>query len=137
MKHTRIIYTKGFSIIEVLVVVAIVAVLIMLILPRFNDQSLKANRQAAIASLTDVSQQLERHYASNQTFAGFPNANSVSQGGYYNISVRTATATAYAIEATAQGDQQRDSIRTFRINHAGLQQHSLSSSPNNFIPGWK
>lgn len=136
MKQKKILVKNGFSIIEILVVVAIIAVLLLIIVPNFSNQSLKSNRQDAFNALTNSAQELERFYAANQTYSGFALNSTTSSNGNYNIALNTGTM-AYTLTATAVGTQANDTIRSLRINQAGATQHSLASAPNDFLFGWK
>lgn len=127
---------RGFSMIEILVVVAIIAVLLLVILPNFSRHSLEGNRQDAFNALTNTAQELERFYATNQKFSGYALPASKSSGGHYEIALTTSV-TAYVITATAIGNQTADTIRSFRLNQASVQQHSLAKSPTSFLSGWK
>lgn len=138
MTYKTSLHKNGFSMIEILVVVAIIAVLLLAIVPNFSNQSLKGNRQDAFNALTSTAQELERYYAANQSYAGFTlgSGTVTSSNGFYNLALSTGTM-AYTLTATAVGGQTSDAIRSLRINQSGATQHSLASNPNSFLFGWK
>jgi type IV pilus assembly protein PilE len=101
---------SGFTLIEVLVVVAIAAVLAGIAYPSFHAQLLKARRIDALAALMQAQLAQERwrahsaHYGS-QAQIGMP---ATSSAGHYALQVTVHTSDSYALSATATGGQGRD-----------------------------
>lgn len=100
---------RGFTLIELMIVVAIVAILASIMLPAYQDQVRKSRRADAKAVLTELSGFMERFYASNgrydQDGAGnavaLPFNQSPREGRkYYNLTVAAAADT-YTLTATA------------------------------------
>lgn len=118
--------SRGFTLIELMIVVAVVAILSAIALPAYFDSIRKSRRSDAIAELTKVQQAQERWRSSNTTYnstdvssaatgLGVVGGTAVSTSytaasGYYSIGIGTvaATGTTYAIVATALGSQTRD-----------------------------
>ena len=104
--------TRGFTLIELMIVVAIVAILASVALPAYLDSVRKSRRADAITALNQVAQAQERWRANNSTYsnvltsAGLNVANPSS--GYYTLAVSGNTATAYSATATAAGAQTSD-----------------------------
>ncbi|WII92882.1 type IV pilin protein [Kingella negevensis] len=59
---------KGFSLVELMVVIAIMAILAALIYPNYTSYIQRARLDNARTVITSVSQFMERHYAQNNTF---------------------------------------------------------------------
>ena len=103
---------RGFTLIELMIVVAIVAILASVALPAYLDSVRKSRRADAITALNQVAQAQERWRANNSTYsnvltsAGLNVANPSS--GYYTLAVSGNTATAYSATATAAGAQTSD-----------------------------
>jgi type IV pilus assembly protein PilE len=103
---------RGFTLIELMIVVVVVAILATVAMPAFMDQVRKSRRADAITSLNKIAQAQERWRANNATYGsslastGLNVANPSS--GYYTLSVTGATATAYSATATAAGSQSND-----------------------------
>ena len=79
----------GYSLIEVMVVVAIVAILAAVAIPSYQSQILKTRRTEAQSLLLDIAGRQELYYADNKTFTtdmtelGFGADPVVSENGYY------------------------------------------------------
>nr|WP_297529261.1 type IV pilin protein [uncultured Roseateles sp.] len=102
---------RGFSLIEALTVLAIVAVLAAVTLPGFRDQVLKGRRAEAREALQALQLAQERfrsrgpRYADRLEDLGQP---ATTPGGLYRLRITQADATRYQLEATAQGAQAAD-----------------------------
>ncbi|MFC1748695.1 type IV pilin protein [Pseudomonadota bacterium] len=66
MNNTK---TKGFTLIEVMMVVAIVGILAMIAYPSYTDIIRKTNRADGMASLMKVMGSQERYYSEKNTYA--------------------------------------------------------------------
>lgn len=103
---------RGFTLIEVMIVVAVVAILAAVALPNYFDSVRKSRRSDAITALNAIAQSQERWRANNATYsnvltsAGLNVANPSS--GYYTLAVTGNTGTAYTATATAAGAQASD-----------------------------
>jgi type IV pilus assembly protein PilE len=100
---------RGFTLIELMIAVAIAAILGAVAFPAFMDSMRKSRRTEAFTAISAVQQAQERHrsnnsgYAATLTLLGITSS-TTSPGGYYTIAigVDTATeATTYTVSATA------------------------------------
>ena len=96
-------YNKGFTLVELMIVIAIIGVLGSLAYPSYVSHVKKANRADGIDSLLALSGRMEEFYMNNDTYVDAPVANMVSSDKLYKLSVTTATAFAYTITATPVG----------------------------------
>lgn len=60
---------RGFSLIEVMIVVVIVGILVAVAFPGYRDYIIQSNRTSATACLTELAQFMERNYTQNMTYA--------------------------------------------------------------------
>ena len=125
---------KGFTLIELMVTVAIVAIIAAVAYPSFTKSAMKGRRADAKAALNQHAQALERCYATygvyNSTNCGTEVNSSqafisaTSQKQYYTITANTLNGTAYQLDATAvsTGPQTNDTGCTIlTINSLGQQ----------------
>ncbi len=106
---------SGFTLIELMIVVAVVAILAAIAYPSYVDSVRKARRSEAIAALGAIQQAQERHRSNNTAYAGSlgalpaPKPATSTPGGYYTLAVSDESTTGYTATATAQGSQAKDS----------------------------
>lgn len=111
--------SRGFTLIEVLIAVAIVAILAAVALPSFLDSIRKSHRTEAFAALSAVQLGQERLRANSTqytvTLASLvPSVQSPTSSGYYTLTLAAPTAdadslrTGYVATATAAGSQADD-----------------------------
>lgn len=123
---------KGFSLIELMVTVAIVAILAAVAVPAYNAQVQKARRADGISMMMQIAQQQERYFSKNFSYAssvtdlGYAASPASSEEGYYNVStssagcVSGAVNTCFVVSAVAVGAQLDDtSCRTFMVTEMG------------------
>src|SRR3546814_21115150 len=60
---------RGFTLIELMVVVAIIAILASIAYPAYNDYIVKTRRSAGAACLLDQAQFMERYYTTNMGYS--------------------------------------------------------------------
>jgi type IV pilus assembly protein PilE len=111
---------SGFTLIELMIVVAIIAILAAVALPAYFDSVRKSRRADAINLMSQAAQAQERWRANNTTYANdfgtsVLNVRSTAASGvvtltepYYSITVPTNTATAYTVRAVARASQTGD-----------------------------
>lgn len=116
----------GFTLIELMIVVAVVAILASIAYPAYQDSVRKSRRGEAKADLMELTQGYERFYTVNNTYVGFgavlPYTQSPRTGlARYNItSAETATTFTLTAAPTAAGGQNADTCGTLSINNLGI-----------------
>jgi type IV pilus assembly protein PilE len=111
----RVAARRGFTLLELMIVVAVVAILAMIALPAYFDSVRKSRRADAIASLSAVQQAQERWRANCPQYAasialpasgascsGAVGLGLAASSAYYTYAVTGATATGYTATATAK-----------------------------------
>ena len=136
---------QGFSLIELMVVVAIIGIIAVIAVPAYYNNIVKTKRKAAEACLSQFSIYMERYYTTNlrydQDTSVPPVANSKptldceTDSGLdsaYTFSIPTMTASTYVVQATPQGSQaSRDTAcGNLTLNQAGTRGISGSGSVN-------
>lgn len=112
---------KGFTLIELMIVVAVLAVLAALAIPIYQDHVDRTRRADAITGLTQIAQELERCFTRHNSYlaAACPSSGNIdSPDGFYSINI-DPEATEFELTATAQGVQTRDDCDGFTLDHRG------------------
>lgn len=126
---------SGFSLIEILVTIIIVAILVALLTPAYYSYILKSNRSDAIRSLQNAQILQEKYRVNNTTYGtlaqiGLSTGASNSIGGLYTITIPTNAAASYTLSAAPVSTQTSDTACTnFTITYANGTT-TLSSAPN-------
>lgn len=90
----------GFTLIELMVTVAIIGILMAVAIPAYTSYVLRARTTEAITALGSFQPFAEQYWSSNRTYAGMAPPDSPTTGNFsYAFSV-TPTASAYTLKAT-------------------------------------
>ena len=125
----------GFTLIEVMIVVAIVAILAAIAYPSYLKQIQKSRRTDAKTALLDLATREERFFTMNNAYAGtaanlgyggtFPIDVLTSGTAFYQLKVTASSATAFTATATPVGTQAGDALcGTYMVDQLGTQSNS-------------
>ena len=113
---------RGFTLIELMVVLAVIALLLAIAVPAYREQVRKSRRAEAVAALGQWQLGLERwradrpSYANPDGLAGYPVA---PPAQWYTFTIPAAGPTGFTIRAAPVGDQTEDKCGTFQLVMAG------------------
>ncbi|WP_297528577.1 type IV pilin protein [Thiohalobacter sp.] len=139
MTMTHSLRARGFTLIELMIVVAIVAILASLAYPSYRQHVLRTNRADCAAVMLEAASALERYYSANNSYAGAAvGANGIpstcpkdaaATGGtpHYNLSLVLSNGSlAYTLTATPTSSQSADACGNLTLTQTGVKGRSGS-----------
>ena len=109
----------GFTLIELMITVAIVGILAAVALPAYSDYVRRGRITDALAGLSDMQVKMEQYFQDNRTYVGACASNTVarlpgtqasgattSSTKYFDFDCPTRTSTDYQVTATGTGPMQ-------------------------------
>ena len=120
----------GFTLIEVVIALAIVAITTMFAVVSYRGYVLRSHRVAAVQALLGAAAEQEKFHLSHGRYGdrldaaagddppGLPVA-SRTPGGHYALAVATASAVGYRVVATATSDRSDPLCRSLSIDESG------------------
>ncbi len=116
--------TRGFTLIELMIVVGIVSILASVSFYFYGDFVRKANRTEARSALTDLAGRLEKCrslYGRYNSDSCNVDVSGTTEDGHFTLSEARA-ATSFTLTATATGAQANDTdCATFSLTNTGIQ----------------
>ncbi len=121
--HMKNINGKGFTLIELMIAIVVIAVLAAIAIPTYQSYVERARRADAKSALLAVQLAQEKYRANNPAYGTLAQINSeaTSPDGYYNIAVivNAGPPAAYTATATPTGKQAGDACGIFAVNQDG------------------
>lgn len=136
---------QGFTLLELMIVVAIVGILAAVAYPSYQESIARSRRADAQAALLALSGAMERHYTENNTYCDaadstsganscgdsnihdtgkptiFPQTVPVDGGtAYYNLTISAVTQNSYTLTATRTGGMASDKCGDLTYNNLSV-----------------
>lgn len=108
---------NAFTLIELMVTVAIVGILASIAYPTYQDSVMKSRRADAQGALLVYANTMERYFTVNNTYVGAPTNSGTT---YYDITISTnpaVTASTYTLNAAPKEVQANDKCGTLTLTH--------------------
>jgi type IV pilus assembly protein PilE len=147
---------RGFSLIELVVAMLIIAILAAIAVPAYSNYTRKAHRTEAKSAVLDIASLEERYFSTNNVYSAQPSDMGFATGtavpftvgsGYYQITVLSKTDATAPANATSAGtpatftitatvtpgsDQAKDAgCQSFTITSQGLQTNTGTDTAAN------
>jgi type IV pilus assembly protein PilE len=134
---------QAFTLIELMVTVAIVGILAGIAYPSYQDSVMKSRRADAKGALLGFANAMERHFTENNTYKGAGNnldndtgapkvfsATSPVDGGtpYYNLTILVVTTDSYTLQAEPINAQANDKCGKLSLTQTGVRDISTKIS---------
>lgn len=125
---------RGFTLMELMIVVTIIGILAAIAYPSYQDQVRKSRRADCEGAIVGLGNAMERFYSVNNTYLGAA-AGGANTGApaiyatscpvdgntaYYNMTIQAATASTYSLQAVPLGVQLNDRCGTLTLTNTGL-----------------
>ena len=125
--------SKGFTLIELMIVIAIVAILATIALPSYQDYITRSRVAEATSALAAKRASIEQFYDNNRTYAGAPvcSADSTTSKSFTFSCTGTPNTTQYTLEAAGTGPM---SGFTYTIDQANARGTTIAS-PSKWTAG--
>lgn len=117
---------KGFTLIELMIVVAIVAILAAIAYPAYQRHVLRSHRVDVEREMMELAQNLERCMTRTNAYNQCGISGGASESGRYKIAIDPLSASAYTLTATPQskGNQAKDECKNLSLDHKGVKKTS-------------
>lgn len=143
--------TSGFTLIEMLIVVAILGILVAIAYPAYLDSVRSSRRADAMVELNDIAVRLQRCYTTNSKYnsaAGVclvkddvtSSSGLKSSEGYYLVKATSVAATTFVLTATPIAGKTQESdkkCKKFKLDQSGKKSAFDSSDTDSTDTCWK
>ncbi len=121
---------QAFSLIELLISLAIAALLAAMTIPSYQHYILQARRVEGQTALLDAANRMERYYSQTHSYQdstlSLLGLTASTTNGYYTLSLSQLSDTSYLIEASPNATQKDDTCGTLAINQLGQRLPDIS-----------
>ena len=123
--------TRGFTLIELMIVLAVLSIIVAVGYPSYLEQVKKSRRAEGMGQLLELADRMERAYSDQGTYP--TNVSEVyvatTDGGLYTLSIVTANNISFIVSAAPASEkgQNTDKCQTFTLTSLGEKSVTNSS----------
>jgi len=130
---------EGFTLIELMIVIAVVSIMAAIAIPAYTSNVEKTRRADAQGSFLQFANAMERHYTEQTpfTYVGatvgsatsntFTNQSPKTGTAFYTLSISAVGTNSYTLQATPTGSQSSDTCGSLTLTNAGVKGVSSST----------
>lgn len=125
--------TKGFTLIELMITVAVIGILAGIAYPSYQDSIRKSRRADAKGALMGLANAMERHFTETNSYVGAAGTDATpantgapriysipaQTANFYNITISAATADTFTLQAAPAGTHSDPRCGTLSLTHTG------------------
>jgi type IV pilus assembly protein PilE len=119
---------RGFTLIELMIVVVVVAILAAIALPSYRDYIMRGKITEAHSSLSELRLRAEKFFADNRTYVGFNQT--INGARYFTYACNPVTATAFTCTATGAAGEGMSGF-SYTIDQSNVRGSDFTS-----VSGW-
>jgi type IV pilus assembly protein PilE len=122
---------RGFSLLELLIAIVIIAILVTIAYPSYNGYLAKGRRTQAMIDLLYMASQLESFYTQQNTYQGAPGLKTTTDDHSYQLVIQSTTESSYNLAAVPNSAQAAldQSCGTLTLNELGERGDSGTLTP--------
>ncbi|AMP16571.1 type IV pilin protein [Collimonas pratensis] len=126
MKYGNVSAARGFTLIELMIVVVVIAVLAAIAVPNYTQYVQRGYRAQAMASLLQDANWMQQQFTINNTYPATTAVLPQNGSPKYSITVNASTASSFTLWATPVTN---DKCGTFTLDNTGLRSTQSGTTP--------
>jgi len=130
---------SGFTLIELMIALVVVAILSAIALPSYRDYVARGKISEATSNLADMRVKLEQFFQDNRTYVGACVANTAAPlptgTKYFTFTCPTLTATAFTVTATGIAGAGMGGF-VYTVNETNVQATTITGGSAAALAGW-
>lgn len=116
---------KGFTLIEVLIVIAIIGIISAIAIPQYTDYVTRSKIAEATGGLSELRLRAEKYFSDNRTYVGFNQT--VSNAKHFTFTCTTPTANTFTCTATGLAAQGLSGF-VYTINESNVRTSAFTAT---------